>query len=112
MGPGPQIAPPWTLRPDGFALSVRLTPKSSRDSLEGVEVRGDGKAVFKARVRAVPEDGKANAALCRLLAEALGIAAGKVTVESGATGRIKVLRIAAEAPAELVARLEALSGLP
>ena len=52
-------ARPWTAREKGVVLQVRLTPKSSRDALEGVEVLADGACVLKARVRAVPEDGKA-----------------------------------------------------
>ena len=45
-------------------LPVRLTPKSSRDEI--VRHRGfGGEAVLKARVRALPEDGRANEALER-----------------------------------------------
>ena len=49
------------LRPsrDGVILPVRLTPKSSRDEIVGVEDHG-GECVLKARVRAIPEAGRAN----------------------------------------------------
>ncbi len=89
-------------------LSVRLTPKSSGDRLEGLEHLANGRQVFKARVRALPEAGKANAALIRLLAETLGVAAAKITVEAGASSRIKTLRIAGD-PEALAQRLAPLT---
>ncbi|MGD9502903.1 MAG: DUF167 family protein, partial [Methyloceanibacter sp.] len=49
-------------------LKVRLTPKSSRDAIEGLAEFG-GETVLKARVRAVPEAGRANAALEKLIAD-------------------------------------------
>ncbi|MEJ0095267.1 MAG: DUF167 family protein [Methylocella sp.] len=84
---------PWTLRGDGVLLSVRLTPKSSRDEIGGAERLADGRIVLKVRVRAVPQDGEANAALIRLIAKSLGIPAASVRLESGATGRLKTLML-------------------
>jgi uncharacterized protein len=52
-------------------LAVRLTPKSSRDEIAGIEDHG-GECVLKARVRAIPEAGRANAALEALIARWLG----------------------------------------
>ena len=43
-------------------LPVRLTPKSARDEIAGIENFG-GETVLKARVRALPEQGRANEAL-------------------------------------------------
>ena len=53
-------------------LSARLTPKASRDEVIGVE-SFDGAPVPKARVRALPEGGCANAALEKLIARWLGV---------------------------------------
>lgn len=53
--------------------------------------------MIAARVRAIPEDGAANAALCRLLAMACGVPASRVSVAGGATSRVKTLAIAGEA---------------
>ena len=55
-------------RDDGVTLFVRLTPKAGRDGIDGFENRGEGVEVLKARVRAVPEDGKANRAVIALIA--------------------------------------------
>lgn len=79
--------------PDGILLSVRLTPKAARDEFAGSEVRDDGREVLKARVRAVPEDGKANAALIRLAAKVFGLPASAVELASGQTSRTKVLKL-------------------
>ncbi len=98
----------WRPYDDGLRLSVRLTPKSSRDAIDGIETLSDGRAVLKIRVRAVPEAGEANEALRRLLAKSLKIPGSAVTLESGTTARLKVLRIAGE-PADLEARLMALT---
>lgn len=99
---------PYRVRDDGVEVFVRLTPKSARDAVEGVEVSDDGRAHLKARVRAVPEKGKANQALIKLVAKALGVPASNVEVASGDTARLKMLRIAGD-PHSLVASLEALS---
>jgi uncharacterized protein YggU (UPF0235/DUF167 family) len=97
----------WTARVDGIEIHVRLTPKSSRDALEGVETRADGACVLKARVRAVPEDGKANAALVALLAKSLKIPPSRILVATGATSRQKTLILEGD-PAALAARLSGL----
>jgi hypothetical protein len=87
----------------GISLRVRLTPKSSRDEVAGVEVTAEGEAV-KARVRAVPEDGKANAALETLIAGWLGVAKGAVSVVGGARSRVKRVSVSGDAAA-LLARV-------
>ncbi len=104
-------APPWSARAEGIALSVRLTPKSSREAIDGVELLSDGRAVLKARVRAVPEDGKANDALLRLIAKTLGAPASQASITGGATARLKTVAIKGDAAA-LAARLSALFPMP
>ena len=82
----------WMPTPTGVRLRVRIQPKSSRDGIDGVTVTADGPAVT-ARVRAIPEDGKANAALERLVAAWLGLPRSAVAVRSGQTSRVKLLAI-------------------
>lgn len=80
----------------GLELFVRLTPKSSRDAVEGVETASDGRVHLKARVRAVPEKGKANQALVKLIASTLGVPARDVEIVSGDTARLKTVRISGD----------------
>jgi uncharacterized protein YggU (UPF0235/DUF167 family) len=86
----------WRAVVDGLELSVRLTPKSSADRIEGVGEDAGGRRFLKARVRAVPEKGAANKALERLVAEWLGVPASSVSVTGGATSRLKTVRVAGE----------------
>ncbi len=90
--------PPLPFRSDeaGISIQVRLTPRGGRDQLEGVERRADGSAVLKARVRAAPENGLANAALEKLLAAAFSVPPSSVAVVKGGTSRIKSVRIAGD----------------
>ena len=90
----------------GLRLRVRLTPKSSRDAVEGLETVPEGPAI-KARVRAVPGDGKANTAVAVLIADWLGLPKGQVTVVAGYKSRIKTLHIEGAAD-EMARRVEAL----
>lgn len=86
----------WRETADGLVVRVRLTPKASRDAVEGLEATAEGPAV-KARVRAVPEDGAANAALERLIAGWLGVPRTAVGLVSGAKSRVKTVAVAGEA---------------
>lgn len=90
-------AAPWRPAADGILLAVRLTPRAGGDSIDGVGVLADGRAVLKARVRAVPEKGAANAALETLLAAALGLPRSSVTVTSGGAARLKTVRLSGDA---------------
>jgi len=107
-GPGPLSSKPWLQVADGIALDVRLTPRSARDAIEGVERRDDGRVVLKARVRAAPFEGQANDALCRLVAHELRLAARQVEITAGEGSRIKRLRIVGN-PQMLAAKLERLT---
>jgi hypothetical protein len=78
-------------------IAVRVTPRSSRDAIEGVDEAGE----LRVRVTAPPADGAANAAVVKLLAKTLGVPKGAVTLASGATSRHKRLRIDGVAVAEL-----------
>jgi uncharacterized protein YggU (UPF0235/DUF167 family) len=69
-------------------IAVRLRPRAGRDEL--VEMR-DG--VLVARVSAPPIEGRANDALCRLIAKTLGIAPSRVTVIRGERSREKLVEV-------------------
>lgn len=63
--------------------------------------------MLRIRVKAVPDKGKANAAVIALLARALGVPKAAVTLVSGDTARLKTVAIAGD-PAELEQRLRPL----
>jgi len=94
---------PWTATEGGVFIDVRLTPRGGRDAVEGIERLADGRAVLKARVRAAPFEGEANVALCRLVAKALSVAPRQVELASGATSRVKRIRVVGDAAALLAA---------
>jgi uncharacterized protein len=100
-------ARPWIVTAGGVTISVRLTPRGGRDAIEGLEQRADGQCVLKARVRAAPTEGEANAALIKLLAHALGAPPRNVSLVAGATSRIKRVTITGDGPM-LAAALEKL----
>ncbi len=74
---------------------MRVTPRVRCDQLEGLIELPDGPAL-KIAVSAAPEGGKANAALCKLLARFLATAKSNVNVASGASARLKQIDIAGD----------------
>ncbi|OWY14839.1 hypothetical protein B6V72_05100 [Thioclava sp. F34-6] len=71
----------------GNEIALRVTPKASRNE---IRVGEDG---LRAYVTVVPENGKANAAVVKLLAKALGVAKSRLTLIRGETARDKVFRL-------------------
>ena len=71
-------------------LALRVTPGARHEMLEIVDGR------LLAKVRAKPEDGKANAALIALVADALDLAPSRLRLLRGATSREKLLRLPPE----------------
>ena len=85
---------------DDVLLWIKAVPGASRDQIAGVI--GDR---LKVRVSAPPEDGKANKAISKLLAKALGVKNAQVSIESGATNPEKIIRIAGVTTNDLRRRL-------
>ncbi|WP_029058664.1 DUF167 family protein [Stappia stellulata] len=101
---------PWEPAANGgLRLRVRVTPKAAHDRLEGIEIRDDGLCVLRCRVRAVPDKGAANAAVTALVARSLGLAKRDVRLVAGATARVKMLELDADAQM-LAARLRQFCG--
>jgi uncharacterized protein len=69
-------------------IEVRLTPRGGRDELLGMR-----EGVLLARVAAPPVDGRANAALCRLIAKRAGVARSRVTILRGEKARDKIVQV-------------------
>ncbi len=91
---------------NGVRLRIKLTPKAARDMIGDRFEDENGDAVLKAGVTAVPENGKANAALIKLLSKKWKIPKSAFSVISGATSRNKVLLIEGD-PAALCEKLRA-----
>jgi len=86
----PDVPPAAAIRAlaDGQGrLALRATPGARSESL-AIE---DGRLLAKVRVR--PQDGAANAAVLKLLAQALGLAPSRLELLRGATSRDKLVRI-------------------
>jgi uncharacterized protein (TIGR00251 family) len=81
-------------------IEVRLRPRGHADELLGLE-----NGVLQARVSAPPVDGKANKALCRLVARRVGLPPSRVSVVRGEKSRQKLLLVEGIGEAELKARL-------
>lgn len=77
----------------GLRLYLRVTPKASANKIDGVAATASGAQVLKVRVTAVPERGKANKAVIKLVAKALGVAPGTLSVIAGDTSRNKTLAL-------------------
>lgn len=75
------------LAKSGAEIALRVTPKASRNAIVVAE---EG---LRAYVTVAPEDGKANAAVAKLLAKALGVAKTRLTLIRGQTARDKVFRL-------------------
>jgi uncharacterized protein len=92
---------PYLSEREGSALvRVRLQPRAHGD-----EIVGERAGALLVRVSAPPLDGRANEALCRLLAKAAGVARGRVSVVRGASARDKVVRLEGLGAAALRERL-------
>lgn len=83
-------------------IELTVSPGAARSELVGRH--GDG---WRARVAAPPERGRANRALVELLADALGVPRGRLTVVAGQTARRKVVEVEGLDAAEIDRRLEA-----
>ncbi|RMC33348.1 DUF167 domain-containing protein [Paracoccus alkanivorans] len=72
---------------EGSEIRLRVTSRARRNaiSIDGDEIR--------VHVTAPPEDGKANAAVVKLLAKSLGVAKSRLTLLRGVTSRDKVFRL-------------------
>jgi uncharacterized protein (TIGR00251 family) len=99
---------PYAAVAGGVRLAVRLTPRASRNGVDGVVIGADGRSVLQIRLTAPPVEGAANAALIAFLAEALGMHKRDIAIRSGTTGRLKILHLSGDGDA-LMARLAKLA---
>ena len=79
---------------------VKAVPGASRDEIAGVV--GDR---LKIRISAPPEAGKANKAICKLLASVIGVKLKRVSIDSGQTNPEKIVRISSAVLADVISEL-------
>ena len=72
----------------GTRFSVRVTPKASRN-----RIVAEPHGLIHVYVTTGPEDGKATAAVIKLLAKAIGVAKSDLVLVRGATDRVKVFQV-------------------
>jgi len=86
-------------------LTLRVSPGAARSVIVGRHGAG-----WKVRVAAAPEDGKANDAVVRLLADTLALPARDVQIVSGRSSRDKTVALEGMRPEEIERRLAEASG--
>lgn len=89
---------------NGLRLFIRLTPKAKKTALNGVMIDEEDKVVLKASVTSVPEKGKANAALIKLLCKEWKLAKSDIEITQGELNRHKTLLLKGD-PQALAQRL-------
>jgi len=92
---------PWikTVK-NGVRLSVRVSPRASRDEIDGLHGTS-----LKIRIKAPPVDGKANAYLIKFIAGKLGLPVSAITLERGESSREKHLLIGGLTEREIRSKL-------
>jgi uncharacterized protein len=91
------------------ALSARLRLRVAPGAAHSSVVGRYGEA-WKIRVAAPPEDGRANDAVLRLLADTLSVPRASLTLVSGHGARDKIVELTGIGPVEVEQRLSALAG--
>jgi uncharacterized protein YggU (UPF0235/DUF167 family) len=86
---------------DGAHIVVRVQPRARAN-----EIVAERDGVLVVRVTAAPLDGRANDAVCRLVAKRLRIGSRRVAVVRGARAREKVLSVEGLTEEEVRAALE------
>jgi uncharacterized protein len=85
---------------DGCVITVKVTPRAAKSEIAGAETEW-----LRARVKAPPVDGKANAALIELLSDVCRVPKRDISVIAGCSARLKRIHIkgvAADAVAKII----------
>lgn len=68
-------------------LALKVTPRARSEGVEGMNAAGE----LVVKVRVVPEDGKANAAVIAMIAKAFDLPKSRLEITRGTTGRHKII---------------------
>ncbi len=78
---------------NGLEVFLRVTPKASANRVQGIVDSGGGILRLKIQVTAAPENGKANAAVIKLLSKIWRVPKSDISIVSGQTDRNKTLLV-------------------
>lgn len=76
-----------------LTVAVKVTPRARHAGVLGLAPGKDGAPLLRLAVTEPPEDGRANQAVLRLLADRLGVAPSACTLLRGAGSREKLIRV-------------------
>lgn len=97
---------PYAAVEGGVRLALRLTPRASRNGVDGIVQDAEGRPLLKLRLAAPPVEGAANEALIAYLAKTLSLRKADIAIRSGETSRVKILHLAGDSAA-ILQRLDA-----
>jgi uncharacterized protein (TIGR00251 family) len=92
---------PYAATESGVRLALRLTPRASRNGVDGIVADAEGRPLLKLRLVAPPVEGAANEALIAFLAKTLALRKADIAIRSGETSRVKILHLAGDSAAIL-----------
>ncbi|WP_458095781.1 DUF167 domain-containing protein [Roseomonas sp. WA12] len=96
----------WRVVEGGLELRVKAQPRARRPGLQGLIAGLDGPRI-RVAVAEAPEDGRANRAICVVLAKVLEVTQSRVSVTQGETSREKTV-LARGDSAAMAAKLDAI----
>lgn len=85
-----------TRQGDWLLIPIKARPGGRRNGIDGVHA-----GILKVEVTAAPEKGKANEAICKLLADELGTGRSSVRVVRGETVSTKVIGVSGLSESDL-----------
>ena len=74
-------------------LRIKVIPNSNTNEIKEIMTDDSGEETIKIKIKAIPEKGKANAELIKFLSKELEIKKSNISIISGKTDRIKLIRI-------------------
>lgn len=83
----------WRQTDTGLEVFVRVTPNASTDQIGTIIARDDGTAYLSVRVRAIPDKGRANAAVIALFAKHFSLRKSDLEIVRGHQARQKTLLV-------------------
>ena len=74
-------------------LRIKVIPNSSNNKIKEIMTDDSGEETIKIKIKAAPEKGKANTELIKFLSKELDIKRSNISIISGKTDRIKLIKI-------------------